>query len=251
MDLRLEDRVAIVTGAGGNAMGTGVCLELAREGAHVVTNDIDPTWADRVADEVKRLGVKAIPAYADVTKLGDCQDMVAKTLAEFGRVDILVTIPAWVVRKSFVDYTPEEWHRMMDVTFWGVVNSVRAVLDPMIEQKAGSIVCLGSDAGRAGGEGELIYAEAKAAVMNFARGLSKEIGPHGIRINVVNAGVTKVPQMVDSGWLTPEREERLSKAYPLRRLGVPQDLADAIVFLASDRAGFITGQTLSVSGGIV
>jgi 2-hydroxycyclohexanecarboxyl-CoA dehydrogenase len=232
-------------------MGTGVCLELAKQGAHVVANDVDPSRADAVTDMVKDLGVDSISTYADVTSLRDCNGMVEKTIARFGRVDILVTIPAWVTRKVFVECSPEELHRTVDVTFWGVVNSVRAALDPMLQSRSGSIVCLGSDAGRVGAEGEIIYGAAKAAIMNFANGLSKEIGPRGIRINVVNAGLTKVPLMVESGWLTPEKEHRLAKQYPMGRLGLPQDLVDAIVFLASERASFITGQTLSVSGGIV
>lgn len=251
MDLKLKNKIAVVTGAGGGAMGTGVCLELAREGANVVTNDLDRAWAENVAGQVRALGAMALPTYADLTKLSDCMTMVEAALAEFGRVDILITIPAYVKRGKFVDSPESEWHKTFNVTYWGVINSVRAALGPMLKQKSGSIVCLGSDAGRAGGEGELIYGTAKAAIMNFAMGLSKEIGPEGVRINVVNAGVTKIPIMVESGWLTPEKEERLSKLYPMRRLGLPQDLVDAMVFLASDRASFITGQTLSVSGGIV
>jgi len=251
VDLRLRGKVAIVTGAGGNAMGTGVCLELAREGACIVANDIEPSRADAVSDMVEDMGMESLSTYADVTRLDDCYQMVEKTVARFGKLDVLVTIPAWVIRKGFVECSAEELHRMVDVTFWGVVNSVRAALGPMMKNGYGSIVCLGSDAGRVGAEGEVLYGSAKAAVMNFAKGLSKEIGASGIRINVVNAGVTKVPLMVESGWLTPEKEQRLARQYPLGRLGVPQDLVDAIVFLASDRASFITGQTVSVSGGIV
>ena len=250
MDLQLKGKVAIVTGAGGGAMGTGVCLDLAREGACVVTNDIDKSWADKVAEEARSLGAKAVPTYADVTKLDDCQEMVKKALEAFGRVDILVTVPAYTILKSFVDNTEEECHKVVDVTFWGMANAVRAALNPMIEQKSGNIVCLGSDAGKVVPEKEVMYGSAKAAVMHFAKGLCKEVGPYGIRINVVNAALTKVPQMVDSGWLTQEKEERLAKTYPMRRLGRPQDLVDAILFLASDRASHITGQTLSVSGGI-
>jgi 2-hydroxycyclohexanecarboxyl-CoA dehydrogenase len=121
----------------------------------------------------------------------------------------------------------------------------------MIRQKSGSIVCLGSDAGKTGGQGEIIYAAAKGALMTFAKGLTKEAGPHGVRINVVNAALTRTPGMMASAFLTPESETQLVKDFPLGRLGRPQDLVDAIVLLASDRAGFITGQTLSVSGGRV
>lgn len=251
MDLNLNGKVAIVTGAGGGGIGTALCSELAREGAFVVANDIDQSWADRVAEEVRGMGAKSIATYADVTKLADCQEMVRKALAEFGGVDILVTVPAYTILKMFVDYTPEQWHEQLDVTFWGVVNAVRAVLDPMLEQKSGNIVCVGSDSGKVGPPLQSIYAAAKAALMNFASSLSKEVGPHGIRVNVVNAGLTKTAALTRDGWLTPEKEEAFAKEYPLRRLGEPQEVAEAIVFLASDRASFITGQTLSVSGGRV
>ena len=251
MDLMLKDKVAIVTGAGGDAMGTGVCRELAREGAAVVANDIDRAWADRVALEVKNIGARSIATYADVTSFEECRQMVGRAVAEFGRVDILITVPAYVFVKPFNDCDMEGLHRMVEVTFWGAINAIKAAVAVMIKQKSGSIVCLGSDAGKTGGHGEIVYAAAKGALMTFAKGLTKEAGPHGVRINVVNAALTKTPQMIQSGFLTPESEAQLVKDYPLGRLGRPQDLVDAIVFLASDRAGFITGQTLSVSGGRV
>lgn len=248
MDLKLKNKVAIVTGAGGGGFGTGVCLEFAREGACVVANDIDELWANRVAKQVRDMDAKSIATYADVTKLEDCKGMVRATVAEFGRVDILVTVPAYASMKRFVDEEPQEWHKAVDLTLWGVVYAVRAVLDPMLEQKAGSIVCIGSDAGKVGERLQVMYGASKAAVMNFAKGLAKELGRDGIRINVVSSGLSKTPALVDSGWLAP-KEEALTKAYPLGRLGEPREMVDAIVFLASDRASFITGQTLSVSGG--
>lgn len=248
MDLKLKDKVAIVTGAGGGGFGTGVCLELARGGACVVANDIDRSWADKVAEQVRAIGAKSISTYADVTKLDECKEMVRKTLSEFGRVDILVTVPAYVVMKKFVDESPEEWHKEFDVTFWGVVHAVRAVLDPMLQQRAGSIVCVGSDAGKVGERLHVIYGAAKAAVMNFVKGVAKEVSRDGIRLNVVSPGTSRTPAVLQSG-LSASREEALAKLYPLGRLGEPQEVVDAIVFLASDRASFITGQTLSVSGG--
>lgn len=251
MDLGLKGKVAVVTGAGGGAMGTGVCHELAREGAVVVANDIDPSWADRVALEVTELGAKSIATYADVTKFAECQAMVDRAVAAFGRVDILITVPAYVFIKPFHECDMEGLHRMVEVTFWGAINAIKAAVAVMIRQRSGSIVCLGSDAGKTGGQGEIIYGAAKGALMTFAKGLTGEAGPHGVRINVVNAALTRTPGMMASGFLTPESEAQLVKDYPLGRLGRPQDLVDAIVFLASDRAGFITGQTLSVSGGRV
>ena len=184
MDLKLGDKVVVVTGAGGDAMGTGICLEMAREGAIVVANDIDRSWADRVSAKVRDMGSISVPTYADVTKRDDCRAMIDKALAEFGRVDVLVTIPSWVALGKFAASTPEQWHKTFDVTFWGVINSVSAVLDSMIRQGSGSIVCLGSEAGRVGGGsvdggGEVMYGAAKAGVMNFAWDCPKRSVPTG------------------------------------------------------------------------
>ena len=243
MDLDLKDKVAIVTGAGGNGIGTAVCLELAREGAHVVTNDIDRSWADKVAKQVSALGVRSMPTYADVTKISDCVEMVNKAFTEFGKVDILVTIPAYMMNKDFAHSTPEELQKQVDVTFWGVVNAAKAVLGTMIKHRSGSIVCMGSDSGKMAPAGEVMYASAKSAVMTFASSLSKEIGPYGVRINVVNAALVRSPSY-GAG-----TEEAFRANYPLGRLAETQEVAEAILFLASDRASFITGQTLSVNGG--
>ena len=243
MDLNLKDKVAIVTGAGGNGIGTTVCLELAREGVHVVTNDIDRSWADKVAKQVSALGVRSMPTYADVTKIGDCLEMVNKAFTEFGKVDILVTIPAYMMNKDFAHSTPEELQKQVDVTFWGVVNAAKAVLGTMIKHRSGSIVCMGSDSGKMAPAGEVMYASAKSAVMTFASSLSKEIGPYGVRINVVNAALVRSPSY-GAG-----TEEAFRANYPLGRLAETQEVAEAILFLASDRASFITGQTLSVNGG--
>ena len=243
MDLGLKDKVVIVTGAGGGGIGTTLCLELAREGACVVTNDIDRMWADRVGENLRAMGAKALPTYADVTKLGDCQEMVQKAVTEFGKVDIMVTIPAHMQIRMFANCGPEELHKQVDVTFWGVVNSVKAVLDPMIKQRSGSIVCMGSDSAKMAPAGESMYASAKAAIMTFASSLSKEVGPQGIRINVVSAALVRTPSQ------GPGMEAAFAGNYPLGRLADTQEVADAILFLASERASFITGQTLSVNGG--
>ena len=243
MDLDLKDKVAIVTGAGGNGIGTTVCLELAREGAHVVANDIDRPWADRVAKQARDLGTRSIPTYADVAKMSDCLAMVDQALAELGRVDILVTIPACMIYRDFAHCTPEDLHKQVDITFWGVINAAKAVVGTMMKQRSGSIVCMGSDSGKMAPAMETMYASSKAAIMTFASCLSKEIGPYGVRINVVNAALVRTPSY-GAG-----TEEAFKANYPLGRLAEPQEVAEAILFLASDRASFITGQTLSVNGG--
>ncbi len=248
MDLKLKDKVAIVTGAGGDGFGTGVCLEFAREGAHVVANDIDRQAAEKVAEQARKLGARAIATFADLTRLDDCREMVDTALAEFGRLDILVTVPAYTVLKRFAEQTPDEWHKQVDVTFWGAIHPISAAIEPMLRQKSGSIVCIGSDAGKVGERMQTMYGASKGAIMAFAKSLAKDYGTDGIRINVVSSGLNRTGAMTKTDWLS-QREKSLVKAYPLGRLGVPQDMVNVIVFLASDLAGYVTGQTLSVSGG--
>ncbi len=240
--MNLKDKVAIVTGAGGNGIGTAVCMELAHEGAYVVANDIDQSQAEKVAAQLRALGTRSISTHADMTAVSECDEMVAKTLAEFGRVDILVTIPALMIYKGFAHCTAKELHRQTDVTFWGTVNAVKATVATMINQRSGSIVCMGSDSAKMGPAMETMYASSKAAIMTFASSLSKEIGPYGVRINVVNAALVRSPGAAGM-------EEAFRGNYPLGRLAEPKEVAEAILFLASDRASFITGQTLSVNGG--
>lgn len=249
MDMGLQGKVAIVTGAGGGGIGNAIALSLAREGAHVVTNDVDRELADKSAEQVKELGVRSLATYADVTSLDSTNDMARQTLDAFGRIDVLVTIPYFNPMTRFMDQTEDDWHRTMNVTFFGVVNATRSVLPTMIEQNSGSIIGLGSDAGRVGESRMVMYGVAKAAVMNFVKGMSKEVSRFGIRFNVVSPGTTRTPRTESVGMFEPEMEARLTKMYPLRRLGEPADIADAVVFLASDRGSWITGQALSVSGG--
>ena len=242
MDLNLKGKVAIVTGAGGGGIGTSVSYELAREGAYVVANDIDRGWADKVAKQVNSQGSKAIATYADVTSFKECAAMVDKAVAEFGRVDILVTIPAYMGAGSFAHSSLDDLHHVVDVTFWGTLNAIKAALKPMLAQRSGSIVCMGSDSARMAPPGESMYAASKSAIMTFATCLAKEVGSSSVRINVVNAALVSTPGSAGlaGGY---------SHNYPLGRFPESDEVAEAIIFLASDRAAFITGQSLSVNSG--
>ena len=242
MDLNLKGKVAIVTGAGGGGIGTSVSYELAREGAHVVANDIDRAWADKVAKQVTALGSRSVATYADVTSFNECTDMVNKTVAEFGRVDILVTIPAYMGAGSFAHSSLDDLHHVVDVTFWGTLNAIKAALKPMLAQRSGSIVCMGSDSARMAPPGESMYAASKSAIMTFTTCLAKEVGSSSVRINVVNAALVSTP---GSAGLAGGYAHN----YALGRFPESDEVAEAIIFLASDRASFITGQSLSVNGG--
>ena len=188
------------------------------------------------------------------------QDTVKQATEKFGQVDIMVNNVGWNVDQLFMQETRDKWEKTVAINFWGMLNCTRAVLDQMIERKNGTIVNLGSDAGRMGEFREVVYSGCKGGVIAFTKALAREVGRYGIRLNVVCPGLT-VPEGKEvvgekSLWagdmlkiFTPEAQQKAAKAYPLKKLGKATDLADAVLFMASDRAGHITGQTLSVSGG--
>ena len=260
MELGLAGKTVIVTGGASN-IGWGVVLAFAREGSDIVIADIDEVQGEKTAKLARKQGGRVVLVKTDVTSPEQCQAMVKRTLDEFGRLDILVNCAGWVYDRLFVDKPREEWVREVDINYWGVVNCVRAVIDHMIAQKGGKIISLASDAGKVGEYREAVYAGAKGAVIAFSKSLAKEVGQYGININVV-CPATIVPASAEemgaeSMWrsgglfdkMTSEVKEKMAKAYPLRRLGKAEDVANAVVFLASDAASWITGQAISVDGG--
>jgi 2-hydroxycyclohexanecarboxyl-CoA dehydrogenase len=219
MDLGLRDKVAVVTGAG-SGIGRAIALSLAEEGVRLVATDLKGDTAEATAADAAGRGSEAIGMPLDAG--------------------------AWRVN-LFVDSQPEDWALEINVCFLGVVNCTRAVLDPMIAQQGGKIVNIASDAGRVGEVRQAVYSGAKGAVIGFSKAVAKEAGRYNIHVNCVCPGYTKTPATEDQ--LTPDLEARIVRVYPLRKLGVPEDVAKAVTFLASDGASHITGQTLSVSGG--
>jgi 2-hydroxycyclohexanecarboxyl-CoA dehydrogenase len=246
MDLGLRDKVAVVTGAG-SGIGQAIADSLGREGARVVATDLQGDTALATATAVQSQGGTALGLALDVTHYPQAQAMVQQVLQQFGRIDVLVNCAgAWRVN-LFVDSQPADWAFEVNVCFMGVVNCTRAVLDPMIAQQSGKIVNIASDAGRVGEVRQAVYSGAKAAVIGFSKAVAKEVGRYNIHVNCVCPGFTKTPATSDR--LTPELEERIVRLYPLRKLGVPEDVAKVVTFLASDGASHVTGQTISVSGG--
>lgn len=246
MDLGLRDKVAVVTGAG-SGIGRAIALSLAEEGVRLVATDLKGDTAEATAADAAGRGSEAIGMPLDVVNYAEAQAMVQQVLQRFGRVDVLVNCAgAWRVN-LFVDSQPEDWALEINVCFLGVVHCTRAVLDPMIAQQGGKIVNIASDAGRVGEVRQAVYSGAKGAVIGFSKAVAKEAGRYNIHVNCVCPGYTKTPATEDQ--LTPDLEARIVRVYPLRKLGVPEDVAKAVTFLASDGASHITGQTLSVSGG--
>lgn len=246
MDLGLRDKVAVVTGAG-SGIGEAVALSLAEEGVRLIATDLNGETAEATAAEVNAQGGQAFGMALDVTRYDAAQAMVQQVINRYGRIDVLVNCAgAWRLN-LFVDSQPDDWAFEVNVCFMGVVNCTRAVLDPMIARNGGKIVNISSDAGRVGEVRQAVYSGAKAAVIGFSKAVAKEVGRYNIHVNCVCPGFTKTPATVDH--LDPELEARIVRFYPLRKLGVPDDVAKVVSFLASEGASHVTGQTISVSGG--
>ena len=239
-------KVAIVTGAG-QGIGRAIAEKLAAGGATVVVTDINEATAKETADAI---GGGAVGIHTDVTSRESVRAMVDQVRARFGRIDVLVNNAGWDKAGPFVDSEPADWDRVIAINLYGVLNTSKAVLPVMAAQNAGTVVNLASDAGRVGSSGEAVYSAAKAGVIGFTKAVAREMARHQVNANCVCPGPTDTALFASIGGDNPKLRESLTKAIPLRRLAQPEDLANAVAFLASDEATYITGQTVSVSGGL-
>lgn len=260
MDLGLAGKTVVVTGGAAN-IGRGITEAFVREGANVVIADIDEEQAQKVVKEFEGLGGKLLAAKTDVTDYESVQAMVSKALETFGTVDVLVNNAGFVSNKLFLKKPVEEYEKELRINYLGVVHCTRAVLDHMTERKSGRIVNIASDSGRVGEPREAVYSGTKGAVIAFGKAIAKEMGRYWITVNAICPGVN-IPQQAGTAgkhsmWagditiemIPPETKDRILSQYPLQRMGTPQDVAYAALFFASEGANYITGQTLSVSGG--
>jgi 2-hydroxycyclohexanecarboxyl-CoA dehydrogenase len=261
MDLQLSGKVAIVTGAGRH-IGRQIALTLAQEGTKVAINDYFEDRANSVANEITSAGGEAIGIRADVGNVKDVEAMTKKVLTEFGKVDILVNNAGGIRTEPtagrVVTYFPEsdktDWHVPLDVYFYGVINCTKAVIGNMVNQRSGKIVCITGDSAKVGEAGRVPMSAARAGVAGFAKALAREVGRYCINVNCVSPGAT--PDITTQDWQAREKSgefEKLFKSYPmangLRRMAMPSDIANMVVFLCSDASIFITGQHISASGG--
>jgi 2-hydroxycyclohexanecarboxyl-CoA dehydrogenase len=238
--------VALVTGAG-RGIGKAIATRLAAEGARVVIADVDGMTANATAGEIGR---GAVAVKMDVTDPASVRDGIAEAVRVAGPIDVLVNNAGWDKVEPFVKSQEETWDRVIAINLKGPIRCARAVLDGMIERKAGKIISISSDAGRVGSTGEAVYSAAKAGVIGFSKTLARETARYGINVNVVCPGPTNTPLLNEIAGGNDKLIESLRRAIPMGRTGEPDDIAGAVAFLASDDAGFITGQTLSVSGGL-
>ncbi|MBN2239139.1 MAG: SDR family oxidoreductase [Dehalococcoidales bacterium] len=245
MDLGLKDKVALVTGAGSQiGFGRAIAVTLAKEGCNIISADMDLEGAQKTAEEVKALGVKAIAVKADISNNDEVQEMVKASIAEFGRIDILVNNAG--TPGGGVPNSEEQWDKTVNVNFKGTWYVTNAVAPYMREQKYGKIVNFSSAVARAGIGG--IYAAAKEAVIGLTKAWARELGPMGVNVNGI------APGMGDTGFqilahATREQQQGYINSVPMRRLTMPQDIANTVTFLVSDVSVDITGQTIEVDGG--
>jgi NAD(P)-dependent dehydrogenase (short-subunit alcohol dehydrogenase family) len=247
MDLGLKGKIALVTG-GARDIGREIALTLAREGAAVAVNYRNSkAEAEGVVAEISGKGGKARTYAADVGDQAAVQAMAAKIVEDFGRIDILVNNAGLALRQRFLDSTAKEWKAQIDVGLYGVIHCCHAVVPHMVRQNGGRIVNLAGDSARVGESGLSITAASRGGAIALTKSLAKELGRNQITVNLVALGFVETAH-TDAEWLDANRE-KITRMYPLRRLGRPADVAPAVTFLASDAASWITGQVLSVSGG--
>jgi 3-oxoacyl-[acyl-carrier protein] reductase len=245
---RLEDKVAIVTG-GASGLGKTFCLALAQEGAKLVVADIKEKEAEQTASEIQARGGRAISIKTDVTSEAATLAMAKEAIKQFSKIDILVNNAALVfgiTRKPFTEIPPDEWDRLMTVNLKGPFLCSRAVFPQMKKQGKGKIINLTSETAFTGSRHMVHYVTSKGGIVSFTKSLAVEVGQYGIRVNAIGPGFTDSEA---SRSLIDDISNYDTKLTPLGRLEVPEDLAGALIFLASDDSDFITGQTLVVDGG--
>lgn len=241
-------RVALVTG-GARGIGAAIANQLAAGGATVVVADLDGDAAATTAKGLAGSGT-ALGVAIDIASPASVAAALDTVRSEVGPPHILVNNAGVDVIKPFVDSTEDEWDRIIAVNLKGTITCCRAVLDDMIEAKSGRIISIASDAGRVGSSGEAVYSATKGGVIAFTKTLAREVARHGITVNCVCPGPTETALLGQVAAYSQKLYDGLSRAIPLGRTAQPDDIAPAVAFLASDEAGYITGQTLSVSGGL-
>src|SRR5919202_1112725 len=246
----MSERVALVTGAAGG-IGRAICLDLAADGRAVVASDVRLEGAEETASAVSQAAGRSAAVELDVTSTESVAAGVAAASDALGAIDIVVNNAGWDELRPFLETDEQFWDRVIELNFTGCLRVTRQVLRGMVERGFGRVVNVASDAGRVGSSLESVYSGAKGGVISFTKTIAREVARSGVTANAVCPGPTRTPMLEG---MTAEGGQRLIdalvRAVPMRRLGEPEDVAAAVGYFASDRASFVTGQTLSVSGGL-
>ena len=244
--MELKGKVALVTG-GAQGIGKAVALMLARHGADVVVADVNLEKAAETAKEVEATGRGAMAVNVDVTRLSDVENMVESAIGRFGRIDILINNAGIARDKLILRMTEEDWDAVLDVNLKGTFNCTKAVIKHMSKQRSGKIVNIASVVGEMGNAGQANYSASKAGVIGLTKTIAREFAQRGINVNAIAPGYIQTP-MTDV--LPDKAKEELKRMIPMERLGQPEDVAYAVLFLVSEGSSYVTGQVLNVNGGI-
>ena len=249
MELRFDGKAALITG-GARGIGFSVVEHLASSGAAVVILDANAEGIEAAVARLADHGTVAMGYAVDVTDLNATVEATKQAVAETGGLDIVVSCAGRAASQSFLESDPQTWSMLIEVNLLGTIHTCYATVPHLIERGGGRIITVASEAARIGSAGEAVYSAAKGGVISLTRSLARELARHRITVNCVSPGPTETPMLWESGAAEHGAVEKLTKATPLRRLGRPEDVAAAVVYLASDHASHITGQVLSVSGGL-
>ena len=247
-----DARTAVVTGAG-RGIGRAIALALAQQGCQVAVLELLEDNANSVQKEIEALGRRALAIKVDLTQCNQVQDAITRVLSEFGQINVLVNNAGWDKMEPFLDSEPATWDKVIAINFKSVLYTCKATLPHMISLGSGKVINIGSDAGRGGSSGEVVYSGMKGAVIAFSKSLAREMARYKINVNVVCPGLIETPlleEVRNTSEKTRKVVDAITRAIPLGRVGAPEDIANAVAFLASPAADYITGQTLSVSGGL-
>jgi 2-hydroxycyclohexanecarboxyl-CoA dehydrogenase len=248
----MTNRVAMVTG-GAQGIGRGIATALAGQGLRVAIADLNLATAGQTAKELTEAGGTVIAVETDVTRTASVQAGVRAVEAELGPVEVVVNNAGWDDFMPFVATTEEFWDKVLEINFKGALRVTHAVVPGMMERGFGRVINIGSDAGRVGSSLEAVYSGAKGGLIAFTKTLAREVATKGVTANAVCPGPTDTPMLRNFASNAGDAEKvigGMTRAVPMKRLGRPEDIGPAVAFLASDEAAFITGQTLSVSGGL-
>lgn len=248
----MSNRVALVTG-GAQGIGKGIATTLGEQGFRVVVADLNLAVAEETAKEITAAGGEAVAVQIDVTSTESVKAAVATAESELGPIEVVVNNAGWDDFMPFVKTTEEFWDKILDINYKGALRVLHTVVPGMIERGFGRVINIGSDAGRVGSSLEAVYSGAKGGIIAFTKTLAREVATKGVTANVVCPGPTDTPALRKFADGSGDAEKVISgmtRAVPMKRLGTPSDIGPAVAFFASDGAGFVTGQTLSVSGGL-
>ena len=249
--MKLEGKTAVVTG-GAQGIGKAISLRLARDGANIAILDLQKDEVEKTAEEIKNSGVKATAFECDMTDYEKVKEAVIAVHREYGSIDILINNVGICLSNPFVDMDVSLWDKILAVNYRSFLIASHVCIPYMIEQKSGNIVSLGSDSGRIGTPGEVLYSGTKAAIVASSKALARELARYNIRVNCVSPGPvhTELWEKLHEGEKGEQVTAAVIKAIPMRRLGEPEDVADVVAFFVSDDSRYMTGQVLSIDGGL-